>query len=215
MGQNHETAERFDALCACCGANMRMWLSNGVGARRLCSTASTRSTASNTGGGGRIASGWSGSSWRAKQAMVRPVRAAGRVAAGRVGSRSGADRCRCAVARPGCAPHRAMVRSAWGTRPDAEIRFPVRLCRRPAEIGRSGMRRAGTPWSSASRPWRAGCRRACRSRRRACPVWTCATGRTRPPAPKIRVCDGRLRQTLESGVGAESASSHERSPGSS
>ena len=35
------------------------------------------------------------------------------------------------------------------------------------------------------------------------------------PAPKIRVCDGRLRQTLESGVGAESASSHERSPGSS
>jgi hypothetical protein len=29
------------------------------------------------------------------------------------------------------------------------------------------------------------------------------------------VCDGRLRQTLESGVGAESASSHERSPGSS
>jgi hypothetical protein len=58
-------------------------------------------------------------------------------------------------------------------------------------------------------------RSACRSRRRACPVWTCATGRTRPPAPKIRVCDGRLRQTLESGVGAESASSHERSPGSS
>jgi hypothetical protein len=54
-----------------------------------------------------------------------------------------ADRCRCAVARPGCAPHRTMVRSAWGTRPDAEIRFPVRLCRRPAGIGRSGMRRAG------------------------------------------------------------------------
>jgi hypothetical protein len=33
--------------------------------------------------------------------------------------------------------------------------------------------------------------------------------------PKIRVCEGRSRQTPESSVGAESASSHERSPGSS
>src|SRR6185369_7220169 len=35
------------------------------------------------------------------------------------------------------------------------------------------------------------------------------------PATKIRVCDGRLGQTPESSVGGESASSHERSPGSS
>ena len=35
------------------------------------------------------------------------------------------------------------------------------------------------------------------------------------PAPKIRVCEGRSHQTPESSVGAESASSHERSSGSS